>query len=91
MQSETRQKAVCGPAPRKWNGTKGGHCKHRRRTDFDPLIAEHSLPHLFSQKKDEDYFSKRGLKIFFPRQEERYFSRNGEEGNTQIEKGIGGR
>ena len=82
MQFEERQKTDCGSAPRKWNGTKGGH---------DPLIAEHSLPHLFSQKKDEDYFSKRGLKIFFPRQEERYFSRNGEEGNTQIEKGIGGR
>lgn len=36
----------------------------------------------FSPKQDENYFSKEGG---------RYFSRNGEEGNTQIEKGIGGR
>lgn len=32
MQFEERQKTDCGSAPRKWNGTKGGHPKHRRRT-----------------------------------------------------------
>ena len=71
MQFETRQKTSRGSAPRKWNGTKGGHSKHGRRTDLDPLTAKHSLPHLFP---------KRRKKTIFPgNQEENSLSKTGEE------------
>ena len=71
MQLETRQKTSCGPAPRIWNGTKGGHSKHGRRTKLDLLNAEHSLPHLFP---------KRRKKTIFPgNQEENSLSKTGEE------------
>ena len=64
MQSETRQKADCGSAPRKWNGTEGGHTKHGRRTNFNLLTAEHSLPHLFSKRR----------KSIFPKNRQRTIS-----------------
>ena len=71
MQFETEQKTSRGSAPRKWNGTKGGHFKHGWRTKFDLLTAEHSLPHLFP---------KRRKKTIFPgNQEENSLSKTGEE------------
>jgi hypothetical protein len=83
MQSETRQKADRGSAPRKWNGTEGGHTKHGWRTNFNLLTAEHSLPHLFSKRRKSIFPKNRQRTIppekqaennFSPKQEEYWFS-----------------
>jgi hypothetical protein len=70
MQFEERQKTDCGSAPRKWNGTKGGHPKHRRRTKsirssqsilcriFFPI--EFSIEFPIARKKYFIFFPKRG-------------------------------
>jgi hypothetical protein len=72
-----------------------------RKTGRERFLPEKQAENDFSRKNRQKTISlqnrkntgflQRKKKTIFSKERERYFSRNGEEDNTQIEKGIGGR